>query len=60
MGTQYGLITRILATAACLGLVISILSAVLMWWRRRPAGTAGLPGLATGAARSATPRGLSP
>lgn len=39
MGTQYGLLTRILATAACLGLLTSILTATLMWWKRRPTGT---------------------
>ena len=34
--------TRILATAFCLGLLTSIVSATMMWWKRRPAGTAGL------------------
>ncbi|MBU3750879.1 MAG: PepSY domain-containing protein [Mycobacterium sp.] len=57
MGTQYGVLTRILATAVCVGLLTSILSAALMWWRRRPTGTAGLPGRTSEAVRSATPRG---
>ena len=57
MGTQYGLLTRILATAACLGLLTSILTAVIMWWKRRPTGTAGLPDRSSDAGASATPRG---
>ncbi len=57
MGTQYGLLTRILATAACLGLLTSIATATVMWWKRRPTGTAGLPGRSGDAARANTPRG---
>lgn len=57
MGTQYGVVTRILATAACLGLLTSIVTAVLMWWKRRPTGTAGLPGRSSETQRSNTPKG---
>ena len=57
MGTQYGLFTRILATAACLALLTSIASAFVMWWKRRPTGTAGLPGRSSEASRANTPRG---
>ena len=57
MGTQYGLLNRILSTAACLALLTSIISATVMWWKRRPTGTAGLPGRGSDAARSNTPRG---
>lgn len=57
MGTQYGLLTRILATAACLGLLTSIGTAVVMWWRRRPAGGSGLPGRTADPTRADTPRG---
>ena len=57
MGTQYGLLTRILATAFCLGLLTSIVSATMMWWKRRPAGTAGLPGRTSDTMKSQTPRG---
>jgi uncharacterized iron-regulated membrane protein len=57
MGTQYGLLNRILSTAACLALLTSILTAVVMWWKRRPTGTAGLPGRSSDAVRSNTPRG---
>ncbi len=57
MGTQYGVLTRILATAACLGLLTSIVTAVAMWWKRRPTGTAGLPGRTSDSVRSHTPPG---
>ena len=57
MGTQYGILTRILATVFCLGLLTSIVTATLMWWKRRPTGTAGLPGRTSDTARAQTPRG---
>lgn len=57
MGTQYGVFTRILATAFCLGLLTSIATATMMWWKRRPTGTAGLPGRSGADLRSNTPRG---
>ena len=57
MGTQYGVFTRILATVFCLGLLTSIATATMMWWKRRPTGTAGLPGRSSADLRSNTPRG---
>jgi uncharacterized iron-regulated membrane protein len=57
MGTQYGILTRILATLMCLGLLTSILTATIMWWKRRPTGTAGLPGRTNDTMKSDTPRG---
>lgn len=57
MGTQYGVFTRILSTIACLALLTSIASAAVMWWRRRPTGSAGLPGRASDTMRASTPRG---
>ena len=57
MGTQYGIVNRIVSTLACLGLLTSILSAIVMWWKRRPAGSAGLPGRTNDATKSDTPRG---
>jgi uncharacterized iron-regulated membrane protein len=35
----------------------SILTAVIMWWKRRPTATAGLPGRTSDAMKSQTPRG---
>ena len=43
MGNQFGLLTRILATIACLGVLTSVATGLLMWWIRRPAGRTGLP-----------------
>ena len=57
MGNQYGLLTRITATLACLGILTSIISAIAMWWKRRPTGTAGLPGRGSESGRSSAPRG---
>jgi len=57
MGTQYGIVTRILATAACLGLLTSIITAAAMWWRRRPTGGSGIPGRGADAQAPAAPRG---
>ena len=57
MGNQYGVLTRILATLACLGLLTSITTAMLMWWKRRPTGRTGLPGRTSDAQRADTPRG---
>lgn len=57
MGTQYGVLTRILATGLCLGLLTSIATATAMWWKRRPTGSAGLPGRTSAETTSHTPRG---
>lgn len=56
MGTQYGLVTRVLATLACLGLLTMITTGVIMWWKRRPTGSAGIPGRAGEKAGTKTPK----
>lgn len=56
MGNQYGVVTRISATLACLGVLASILTGLTMWWKRRPAGGAGLPTATSTATRSNTPK----
>jgi uncharacterized iron-regulated membrane protein len=56
MGNQLGVLTRISATLACLGIMTSIVTGFLMWWKRRPKGGTGLPGPASGATRAQTPR----
>jgi uncharacterized iron-regulated membrane protein len=43
MGTQFGLANRIVMTTACLLLLFSVFSGAVMWWKRRPTGTAGFP-----------------
>jgi uncharacterized iron-regulated membrane protein len=57
MGTQYGIVNRVVSTLACLALLTSIFSAIAMWWKRRPTGTAGLPGRTDDAMKSDTPHG---
>lgn len=57
MGTQYGVVNRVLSTLACLGLLTSIATATMMWWKRRPTGSAGLPGRTSDTMKSHTPRG---
>ena len=59
MGTQYGLLTRIMATLACVGLLTSIATAAIMWWKRRPSGGTGLPDRSSETVRAATPRGAA-
>ena len=43
MGTQLGLISRIAMTAMCLLAIWSVISAAIMFWKRRRPGTAGIP-----------------
>jgi uncharacterized iron-regulated membrane protein len=57
MGTQYGILTRVLSTGLCLGLLTSIVTATIMWWKRRPTGNTGLPGRTSDSMKSQTPRG---
>lgn len=56
MGNQYGLLTRITATMACLGVLISVFTGLLMWWKRRPAGNSGLPGRTSTTTAANTPK----
>ncbi|MGE2832845.1 PepSY-associated TM helix domain-containing protein [Mycobacterium sp. SMC-4] len=56
MGNQYGVLTRITATLACLGVLVSVVSGLAMWWKRRPAGGTGLPKPTGAATRSHTPK----
>ena len=56
MGNQYGVLTRVAATIACLGVLISVLTGVMMWWKRRPPHGTGLPTKTSAVTRSHTPR----
>jgi uncharacterized iron-regulated membrane protein len=56
MGNQFGWLTRISATVACLGVLLSALTGLLMWWKRRPSGRSGLPGPASPVTRANTPK----
>jgi uncharacterized iron-regulated membrane protein len=56
MGNQLGVLTRISATLACLGVLTSVLTGFLMWFKRRPSGGTGLPSPTNAATRTATPK----
>ena len=56
MGNQFGWLTRISATVACLGVLLSVATGLAMWWQRRPAGSSGLPGPADDTTRAETPK----
>ena len=43
MGTQLGLLSRLLMTAMCVLAIVSVTSASIMYWKRRRPGTLGLP-----------------
>lgn len=42
-GTQYGWLNRILMLIGCIGIWLLAISAVVMWWKRRPRGQIGAP-----------------
>lgn len=42
-GTQYGWLNRILMLIGCIGIWLLAISAVVMWWKRRPKGSLGAP-----------------
>ncbi len=45
MGQEYGLANQIILTLACLGIVLLAVSGGVMWWKRRPKGSLGVPPL---------------
>lgn len=42
-GRYFGIANQLLGLCACLGLVGMVTAAIVMWWRRRPPGTLGVP-----------------
>ncbi|MBB3458519.1 putative iron-regulated membrane protein [Rhizobium sp. BK313] len=42
-GQEWGLFNQLLMLATCLAVVLSCVTAVIMWWKRRPAGRLGVP-----------------
>jgi uncharacterized iron-regulated membrane protein len=42
-GQEYGPLNRYLMLAGCIAVVLLAVSAVTMWWKRRPTGSLGLP-----------------
>lgn len=45
MGQQFGVANQIVLLAACVGIVLLAVSAGIMWWKRRPRGSLGVPPL---------------
>jgi uncharacterized iron-regulated membrane protein len=45
MGQEFGLANQLLMLAACLAIVLLCVSALVMWWKRRPQGSVGVPPL---------------
>ncbi|MBZ9789830.1 PepSY domain-containing protein [Rhizobium sp. 3T7] len=43
LGQQFGLANQLVLLAACLAIILLAVSAVVMWWKRRPAGSFGVP-----------------
>ncbi len=43
MGQEFGLANQLLMLATCLAIIVMSVSAVLMWWKRRPQGRLGVP-----------------
>ncbi|WP_339073324.1 PepSY domain-containing protein [Sinorhizobium meliloti] len=43
MGQEFGLLNQIVLLAACIAIVALAVSAGVMWWKRRPAGSLGVP-----------------
>jgi uncharacterized iron-regulated membrane protein len=43
MGQQFGLANQLFLLAVCLAIVVLAISAGVMWWKRRPSGSLGVP-----------------
>jgi uncharacterized iron-regulated membrane protein len=42
-GQEYGSVNRYIMLAGCIAIVLLTISAPVMWWKRRPKGSFGLP-----------------
>lgn len=43
MGQEFGLANQLFLLAVCLAIILMAVSAFVMWWKRRPAGSLGIP-----------------
>lgn len=43
MGQEFGLANQLVLLAACMAIVLLAVSAAVMWWKRRPKGSLGVP-----------------
>ncbi len=42
-GQQWGLLNQLVMLATCIAIVLSCVTGVVMWWKRRPSGRLGVP-----------------
>jgi uncharacterized iron-regulated membrane protein len=42
-GQEYGPVNRYIMLAGCIAIVLLVISAPVMWWKRRPKGSFGMP-----------------
>lgn len=43
LGQEFGLLNQLVLLAACIAIVVLAVSAGVMWWKRRPSGSLGVP-----------------
>ena len=43
MGQEWGLFNQLLMLSTCLAIILMSVSAIVMWWKRRPRGRVGVP-----------------
>lgn len=43
MGQQFGLVNQLVLLVVCVAIVVLAVSAGVMWWKRRPSGSVGVP-----------------
>lgn len=43
MGREFGLLNKLVLAAACFGIILMAVAAIVMWWKRRPKGALGAP-----------------
>ena len=48
MGQQFGLLNQLVLLTACLAIILMAVSAVVIWWKRRPSGALGAPTVSAG------------
>jgi uncharacterized iron-regulated membrane protein len=58
-GDLFGITNLVLGILACLALIFFTISGVVMWWKRRPANTWGLPRAVEGGLLTPFPKGLT-
>jgi uncharacterized iron-regulated membrane protein len=48
LGQEWGLFNQLLMLATCIAIILACVSAVVMWWKRRPEGRLGVPPMPDG------------